>query len=135
MKMSDKKILKPLSLAVGVALAASVAPTTAGADEDGLFNLTNLSGAYMVRAIDDTDAEGSCGEGRCGGDADAEGSCGGDGDAEGSCGGDGDAEGSCGGDTDAEGSCGGDSDAEGSCGGDAESGGDADAEASCGGSI
>jgi len=147
--MSDSKMKKPLTLAVGAALAASLAPMGASAATDGLFSLTSLSSGYMIQTItDDADAEGSCGEGRCGGDdhtaeghcgaaadgdADAEGSCGegrcgGDHEAEGSCGADHDAEGSCGGDHDAEGSCGADHDAEGSCGGD-----DADAEAHCGG--
>ena len=94
--MSDKKTMKPLCLAVGAALAASMAPVgAASADEAGLFSLTSLANGHMVRMLnDDSDSEGSCGEGRCGGDTGAEG---GDTDAEGSCGGDTDAEGSCGG--------------------------------------
>ncbi len=125
--MSDKKVAKPIALAVGIALAGSLAAVeTASADTGASpFAMTTLSVAYMLG-----EGEGSCG-GDKGGDK-AEGSCGGDKDAEGSCGGDKDAEGSCGGDKDAEGSCGGDKDAEGSCGGDKAEGEDKGAEGKCG---
>jgi uncharacterized low-complexity protein len=129
--MSEKKVAKPIALAVGIALAGSFAAVEAAQADTGAspFAMTTLSVAYMLGE----------GEGSCGGDKgdEAEGSCGGDkegdaeeqGDAEGSCGGDkegdaeeqGDAEGSCGGDKEGEaedkgeeGSCG-----EGKCGGDA----------------
>ncbi len=125
--MSKKKILKPVALAVGVALAGTFAIGGAvNADTiENPFSMSALSAGYMLG-----EGEGSCGgdkegkdaEGSCGGDKEGEGQ---DKDAEGSCG-----EGSCGGDKkgeghdkDAEGSCG-----EGSCGGDKK-----DAEGSCGG--
>ncbi len=121
--MSEKKVLKPVALAVGAALASSFALggiATADTTENP-FAMSALSAGYMLGA-----EEGSCGgdkEGK-GDDKDGEGSCGGDKDAEGSCGDDKDAEGSCGDDKDAEGPCGGDKDAEGKCG-----------EGSCGGSV
>ncbi|MCH7834881.1 MAG: hypothetical protein IH911_07375 [Proteobacteria bacterium] len=127
--MSDKKVLKPVALAVGAALVSSFAlGGIAAADTtDSPFEMSSLSVGYMLGA-----GEGSCGgdkegkgdEGSCGGDKKGEGSCGGDKEGEGSCGGDKDSEGSCGGDKDAEGSCGDDKDAEGKCG-----------EGSCGGSV
>ncbi len=115
--MFDKKVAKPIALAVGIALAGSFAAFQAASADTGAspFAMTTLSAAYMLGE----------GEGSCGGDK------GGD-EAEGSCGGDKDAEGSCGGDKDAEGSCGGDKDAEGSCGGDKAEGEDKDAEGKCG---
>ena len=114
--MSDRKVVKPIVLAVGAALAGSfaVSSSIASADTvDSPFAMSTLSAGYLLGA----------GEGSCGGDKEGkegkegEGSCGGDKDAEGSCGEDKDAEGSCGEDKDAEGSCG-----EGSCGGDSKEG-------------
>ena len=123
--MSDRKVVKPIVLAVGAALAGSFALSSSIASAETVespFAMSTLSAGYLL----------GTGEGSCGGDkegkAKTEGSCGGDKegeshdkDSEGSCGGDKDAEGSCGGDKegesadkDAEGSCG-----EGSCGGDA----------------
>ena len=130
--MSDKKVLKPVALAVGLALAGTFAISgTVNADSiDSPFTISTLSVGYMLG-----EGEGSCGgdkgekegEGSCGGDKgekEGEGSCGGDKDGEsedkegeGSCG-----EGSCGGDKEGEGHD--KEDAEGSCG-----------EGSCGGSI
>ena len=138
--MSDRKVVKPIVLAVGAALAGSFAVSSSIANADAVespFSMSTLSAGYLLGA-----GEGSCGgdkegkdkaEGSCGGDKEgkdkAEGSCGGDKegeghdkDGEGSCGEDKDGEGSCGEDKDAEGSCGEDKDAEGSCG-----------EGSCGG--
>ncbi len=133
--MSEKKVMKPVALAVGAALAGTFAISGAVNAEsiDSPFELSTLSVGYMLGEGEgscggdkgEKEGEGSCGEGSCGGDKEGEGhdkegegSCG-----EGSCGGDkkGEAEGSCG-----EGSCGGDKkeEAEGSCG-----------EGSCGGSI
>jgi uncharacterized low-complexity protein len=117
--MSDKKVVKPVALAVGAALASSFAlGGVANADTiDSPFSMSTLSVGYMLSAgegncggdkegKDGKDGEGSCGEGSCGGDKEGEGKDGKDG--EGSCG-----EGSCGGDKeDSEGKCG-----EGSCGG------------------
>ncbi len=140
--MSNRKVIKPVALAVGAALAGSFAiGNVASADTvQSPFAMSTMSVGYMMGETEgscggDKDAksetEGTCGEGSCGGDKegaghdkDAEASCGGDKegaghdkDAEASCGGDKDAEASCGGDKDAEASCGGDKDAEASCGG------------------
>ncbi|MCH8248448.1 MAG: hypothetical protein IH913_02460 [Proteobacteria bacterium] len=127
--MSEKKVLKPLALAVGAALAGSFAISgTVHADAiDSPFAMTTLSVGYM---LGDDEGHDKDGEGNCGGDKEGEGSCGdkegegscGDKEGEGSCG-DKEGEGSCG-DKEGEGSCGEDKDAEGSCG-----------EGSCGGSI
>ena len=117
--MSDKKVVKPVALAVGAALASSFAIGNVASAEtiDNPFSMSTLSAGYMLGHgegscggdKEEKEGEGSCGEGSCGGDKEGEGSCG-----EGSCGGDkGEGEGSCGGDKeDAEGKCG-----EGSCGG------------------
>ena len=108
--MADKKVVKPVALAVGAALASSFALTgVATADSiDNPFEMSSLKSGYML----------GVGEGGCGGDKEGkgeEGPCG-----AGSCGGEKGGEGSCG-----EGSCGGDKeDAEGKCG-----------EGSCGGSV
>ena len=104
--MSEKKVIKPITLAVGAALAGTFA----------------ISGSVNAKVIDNPFAMSNLtvgqhlgeGEGSCGGDkAEGEGSCG-----EGSCGEDGEkeGEGSCGEDSEkeGEGSCG-----EGSCGGSA----------------
>jgi uncharacterized low-complexity protein len=134
--MSEKKVIKPVALAVGAALASSFAIGSVASAEgvSNPFAMSTLSAGYMLGMGEgscggdkgEKGGEGSCGEGSCGGDKGekgGEGSCG-----EGSCGGDKDGEGegdgkggegSCG-----EGSCGGDKDAEGKCG-----------EGSCGGSL
>ena len=125
--MSQKKVVKPIALAVGAALAGSFAVTgMASADTvDNPFEMSSLSAGYMLGAGEGScggdkegkeEAEGSCGEGSCGGDT--EGGAG-DKDAEGSCG---EAE-----EKEGEGSCG-----EGSCGADAEPEPEKDAEGSCG---
>ena len=119
--MSDKQVAKPVAIAVGTALAGSFAVAGIASADTGAspFAMTTLSAGYMLG-----NQEGSCGEGKCGGDKGGEGSCGGDKGGEGSCGGDKGGEGSCGGDKGGEGSCGGDKDAEGTCG-----------EGKCGGSV
>ena len=129
--MSEKKIIKPVALAVGAVLAGSFAiGGIASADTiENPFSMSTLSTGYMVGDGEGScggdkegkEAEGSCGEGSCGGDKEGEGH---DKEGEGSCGGDKDAEGSCGGDKDAEGSCGDDKKGEGSCGGDKDKEGD-----------
>ena len=140
--MSEKKIVKPLALAVGAALAGTFALSgTVNADSiDSPFAISSLSVGYMLGDAEgscggdkgeEKEGEGSCGEGSCGGDKEGEGH---DKEGEGSCGeaGDKEGEGSCGGDKEGEGSCGGDKegeghdkeDAEGSCG-----------EGSCGSTI
>jgi uncharacterized low-complexity protein len=128
--MSEKKIVKPIALAVGAALAGTFAISgTVNADSiDSPFAMSSMSVGYMLG-----EAEGSCG-GDKGEVKEGEGSCGGDkGDAkegEGSCGGDkGEEKEGEAGDKEGEGSCG-----EGSCGGDKEGDGQdkEDAEGSCG---
>ena len=115
--MSEKKVMKPIALAVGAALAGSFAISGAVNAEgiDNPFEMSTLSIGYMLGEGEGScggdkkgEGEGSCGEGSCGDDKEGEGSCG-----EGSCGADKEGEGSCGEDKkeDAEGSCG-----EGSCG-------------------
>jgi len=127
--MSEKKILKPVALAVGAALAGTFAISgTVNADAiDSPFAMSSLSVGYMLGegegscggdSAEEKEGEGSCGEGSCGGEKEGEGSCGEGHDKEG--------EGSCG-----EGSCGGDKEGEGSCG----EGHDKEDEGSCGGSI
>ena len=124
--MSEKKVVKPVALAVGAALASSFAlGGVANAETvDNPFAMSALSAGYMLGAGEgscggdkegkDKEGEGACGEGSCGGDKEGEGACGGDKEGEGSCGGDKEGEGSCGGDNkDGEGKCG-----EGSCGND-----------------
>ncbi len=129
--MSEKKVVKPVALAVGAALAGSFALAgTVNADVvDNPFAMSSLGAGYMLGAEGgcggdkEKGGEGSCGEGSCGGDKkdkEGEGSCG-----EGSCGGD-DGHG----DKEGEGSCG-----EGSCGGDKEEAEGACGEGSCGGSV
>ena len=122
--MSEKRVIKPIALAIGAALASSFAiGGVANADSiDNPFEMSTLTAGYMLGE----------GEGSCGGDAEkeGEGSCG-----EGSCGGDGEekeGEGSCGGDGEEKEGESEDKDGEGSCGGDAE---DKDGEGSCGGLV
>jgi uncharacterized low-complexity protein len=129
-KMSKKNIIKPVALAVGVALAGSFAiGSVASANTvDSPFAMSTLSAGYMM-----SDAEGSCGGDKQAATDDAkavEASCGGD--KEGSMD-EKDAEAHCGGDKESSGE--GDKDAEAHCGGDKESSGEGekDAEASCGG--
>ncbi|MGI9221098.1 MAG: HvfA family oxazolone/thioamide-modified RiPP metallophore [Woeseiaceae bacterium] len=124
--MSDKKVAKPIALAVGAALAGSFALGSSVASAEVVespFAMTTLSAGYLLGEEGSCggdkegkgESEGSCGEGSCGGDKEGKG----DKEGEGSCG-----EGSCGGDKEGEGSCGEDKEAEGACG-----------EGSCGGSI
>ena len=131
--MAEKKVIKPVALAVGAALAGSFAiagAVNAADTAESPFSISNLEVGYMIG-----EGEGSCGEGSCGeaGDKKGEGSCG-----EGSCGeaGDKKGEGSCGegscGEKEGEGSCG-EKEGEGSCGekeGEGKCG-----EGSCGGSA
>jgi uncharacterized low-complexity protein len=117
--MAEKQVAKPVALAVGAALAGSFAVTGTASADTGVspFSMTTLSAGYLLGAAaggdqDAKEAEGSCGEGKCGGDKESDAKK-----AEGSCGGDKEAEGSCGGDKEeaAEGKCG-----EGKCGGEKE---------------
>jgi uncharacterized low-complexity protein len=78
---------KALVLAMGTAMGVMAAPAVMA--DVNPFSATEMSSGYMQLA------EGSCGEGKCGGDkakSEGEGSCGGDkAKSEGSCG-----EGKCG---------------------------------------
>ncbi len=115
--MSEKKVVKPVALAVGAALAGTFAISgTVNADSiESPFTMSTMSAGYMLGT-----GEGSCGEGSCGEDKKkGEGSCGEDKKGEGACG-----EGSCGGDKEGEGSCGEKKEGEGKCG-----------EGSCGGAA
>lgn len=71
--------LKPLAIALGTTLAASLASLPAANADDNPFGMTKLSSGYMVAGN-----EGKCGEGKCGeGEGkEKEGKCG-----EGKCGG------------------------------------------------
>ena len=110
--MSEKKVVKPVALAVGAALAGSFALSGSIASAEAVdnpFTMSTLSAGYMLGEGEGScggdkegkgDSEGSCGEGSCGGDKEGEkegeGSCGesGEKEGEGSCG-----EGSCGAET------------------------------------
>ena len=102
--MADKKVIKPIALAVGAALAGSFAisgAVNAADTADSPFSISSLEVGYMLGEgegscggdKEDKKGEGSCGEGSCGeaGEKEGEGSCG-EKDGEGKCG-----EGSCGG--------------------------------------
>jgi uncharacterized low-complexity protein len=124
--MAVKKVIKPVALAVGMALAGSFAISgvvNAADTAESPFSISNLEVGYMLG-----EGEGSCGAEK---DKKAEGSCG-EKEGEGSCG-EKDAEGSCGeaGEKEGEGSCG-EKDAEGSCGEAGEKDGEKDGEGKCG---
>ena len=129
-EMSEKKIVKPVALAVGAALAGTFAISgTVNADSiESPFTMSTMSAGYMLGTGEGSCGEGSCGEGK---DKKGEGSCG-----EGSCGEDKKGEGSCGEDKkEGEGSCGEDKkEGEGSCGEDKKGEGKC-GEGSCGGSA
>lgn len=130
--MSNKKTT-PIIATVGAAFIASAMLASVAANANP-FQADDLASGYNVGA------EGSCGEGKCGGhshDKEGEGSCG-EKSGEGSCGGDKAAEGSCGeeGKTGegscGEGKCGGDKAAEGACG-ESKTGEGSCGEGKCGG--
>src|SRR5690606_15500166 len=94
---------QPLAAALGAAfLATAIAPLASAGSNP--FSAQPLSGGYDLASFQN-DAEGKCGEGKCGGEkGEGEGKCGGEkGDGEGKCG-----EGKCGGEKkgDGEGKCG-----------------------------
>lgn len=126
--MSKKFSKTPMAVAIGTAAAASFTMAPIANAEQNPFGMTDLSNGYMELAEGEKKAEGSCGEGKCGGKMKkkAEASCG-----EGKCG-----EGKCAGNKSekkTEGSCGGKM-KEGSCGGKTKEGscGDKMKEGSCG---
>ncbi|MEW6165482.1 MAG: hypothetical protein AB1642_10510 [Pseudomonadota bacterium] len=86
-----------LTLATGVAFAATVALAPAVQAAESPFGMTKLGSGYQLAAADDKKKDGKCGEGKCGGDKRAaedkkmddkkkDGSCGGDKKKDGSCG-------------------------------------------------
>ena len=125
--MAQKKVIKPVALAVGAALAGSFAisgAVNAADTADSPFSISSLKVGYMLGEQEgscgsdhEKEGEGKCGEGSCG-EKEGEGKCG-----EGSCG-EKEGEGKCG-----EGSCG-EKEGEGSCGEKEDKG-----EGSCGGSV
>jgi uncharacterized low-complexity protein len=128
--MAEKKIIKPVALAVGAALAGSFAisgAVNAADTAENPFSISSLKVGYMLGEHEgscgsdgeEKKGEGSCGEGSCG-EKEGEGSCG-EKKGEGSCG-----EGSCG-EKEGEGSCG-EKEGEGSCG-------EKEGEGKCGGSA
>jgi uncharacterized low-complexity protein len=89
--MSKKFSKKPLAVAIGTAVAATFSMTPIVNAGQNPFGMTDLSSGYMELAEGEKKADGSCGEGKCGGEMKkkmemeqkkkAEGSCG-----EGKCG-------------------------------------------------
>ena len=128
--MAQKKVIKPVALAVGAALAGSFAisgAVNAADTADSPFSISSLKVGYMLGEHEgscgsdhEKEGEGKCGEGSCG-EKEGEGKCG-----EGSCG-EKAGEGKCG-----EGSCG-EKEGEGKCG--EGSCGEKEDEGSCGGSV
>ncbi|MDH3548323.1 MAG: hypothetical protein OEQ16_03155 [Gammaproteobacteria bacterium] len=119
--MAQKKVIKPVALAVGAALAGSFAisgAVNAADTADSPFSISSLKVGYMLSEHEgscgsdhEKEGEGKCGEGSCG-EKEGEGSCG-EKEGEGSCG-EKEGEGSCG-EKEGEGSCG-EKEGEGSCG-------------------
>ena len=65
--MSKKSHIKPLSIALGTAFAASMAASNVATAAEGAnpFAMNELSSGYMQVA--EKGMEGKCGEGKCGG--------------------------------------------------------------------
>lgn len=59
--MTKQRNLKPLAIAAGAALAASMSAMSPANAGDNPFGMTELSSGYMVAGN-----EGKCGEGKCG---------------------------------------------------------------------
>jgi len=95
--MKKTTLKKPVALAIGAAIAGSLAMTSTA--QASAFSATDLGQGYVQLAGEgscggDKGKEGKCGEGKCGAEKGKEGSCGGDKKAaEGKCG-----EGKCGAD-------------------------------------
>ena len=93
--MAQKKVIKPVALAVGAALAGSFAisgAVNAADTADSPFSISSLKVGYMLGEQEgscgsdhEKEGEGKCGEGSCG-EKEGEGSCG-EKEDEGSCGG------------------------------------------------
>lgn len=65
--MSKKYSKKPLALAIGTTIAASISLTPVVNADQNPFGMTDLSNGYMELAEGGKKMEGSCGEGQCGG--------------------------------------------------------------------
>ncbi len=89
---------KPVLAVVGSAFVATLGAVNVAQADTNPFVAVELDGGYLLAV---KDAEGKCGEGKCGADTEVK-------DSEGKCG-----EGKCGADTEAK-------DAEGKCGADTE---------------
>ncbi|MEA1050049.1 low-complexity protein [Lamprobacter modestohalophilus] len=87
----SKNTMTPSAAVIGAALVGSLSMANLAHSAENPFAAEQLDGGYLMLA------EGSCGEGKCGGKSDGEGKCG-----EGKCGNKDDGEGKCG-----EGKCGG----------------------------
>ena len=101
--MTKTTLKKPVALAIGAAIAGSMAVT--GVAQANAFSATDLGQGYVqLAAHHEKGEEGKCGEGKCGADKKGEeGTCGGDKKGE---------EGKCGGDKKGEeGKCGGNKEA------------------------
>jgi uncharacterized low-complexity protein len=79
--MSKRVIKKPVALAIGAALATSIA--AAGVAQASSFAVSALGSGYMLAAGEGggeegkpADCEGKCGEGKCGEGKCGEGKCG-----------------------------------------------------------
>jgi uncharacterized low-complexity protein len=86
----SKKTITPVAAVVGAALVGGLSLSGMANAAENPFGAAQLESGYMLLA--GTDAEGKCGEGKCGNKG-GEGACGGDKGGEGKCG-----EGKCGGD-------------------------------------
>ena len=68
--MSNKKTIKPLTLAMGTVFTVSLATTAISSAAENPFSMKPVSGGYVMLA------EGKCGEGKCGAGKAVEGKCG-----------------------------------------------------------
>jgi uncharacterized low-complexity protein len=68
--MSNKKTIKPITLAMGTVFTVSLATTAISSAAENPFSMKPVSGGYVMLA------EGKCGEGKCGAGKAVEGKCG-----------------------------------------------------------
>lgn len=81
--MSKKSTMKPIAVAIGTAVFASLASISSVHADQHPFGMSELSSGYMVAEHGEGKCgEGKCGEGKCGEKKQGEGKCG-----EGKCGG------------------------------------------------
>jgi uncharacterized low-complexity protein len=97
----NKKTLKPIAAALGTTFVVSLAASPVANAAENPFQLNALTNGYMV-----ADAEGKCGEGKCGDKEEGEGKCGDKEEGEGKCGDKEEGEGKCGDKGEGEGKCG-----------------------------